>query len=278
MTPKGASRATNRQVVNLRQLRSRSTREAQGRFLIEGFREISAALAAAVPIEEVYFAPELHLGGNEPALLSRAAAAGAALWQVPAGAFEKLSRRDRPEGLMAVSRRLEAGLGRQPPDGAVFLVAEATERPGNLGTMIRTACAFGASGVIVADQRVDPFSRETITASIGTIFSLPLSIATSAETIAWCRSASLRIVAASPSGTVHPADADLTGRMALVMGSEASGVPATWLAAASTVVSVPMAGNADSLNLAVAAGVVLYEALARPSRSRGSAEGGEPLG
>ena len=134
------------------------------------------------------------------------------------------------------------------------------ERPGNLGTIVRSACAAGADALVVADGRTDLFHPETVRGSVGTLFRLALAESTTAETIAWLKAHDLRIVVATPDADRPCWDVDLGGPEAIVVGNERHGVAAAWLDAADETVSVPMPGPADSLNVAVAAGVVLFEA------------------
>jgi len=153
----------------------------------------------------------------------------------------------------------DLSLLRLSPDPLV-LVAEAVERPGNLGTIVRSACAAGADALVVADGRTDLFHPETVRGSVGTLFRLPLATATTRETIDWLHAQQLRTVVATPDADEARWVADLTGPAAVVVGNERYGLSRAWVDAADEAVRVPMPGPADSLNVAVAAGVVMYEA------------------
>ena len=148
----------------------------------------------------------------------------------------------------------------RPPRDPLVLVAEALGRPGNLGTIVRSACAAGADALVVADGRTDLFHPEAVRGSVGTLFRLPVAQSTTAEAIAWLRAQDLRIVVATPVADEPCWAADLTGPTAIVVGNERYGVSRAWVDAADEAVSVPMPGPTDSLNVAVAAGVVLFEA------------------
>jgi TrmH family RNA methyltransferase len=149
----------------------------------------------------------------------------------------------------------------------LLLVVESIEKPGNLGTMLRTAAAVGVSGVVVADPTTDPFNPNVIRASLGLVFTVPLAVTSSSAAIDWLGDASVSIVATSPEASLAHYDADLTGATAIVVGSEQYGLSAAWFDGADQRVTIPMPGAADSLNAATAAAVVLFEALRqRPRR------------
>jgi TrmH family RNA methyltransferase len=176
--------------------------------------------------------------------------------------FRKASYRDRPEGLLAEAPQFDTSLQRIDLTGdPLLLVVESIEKPGNLGTMLRTADAAGCRAVIVCDPATDPFNPNVVRASLGTLFTMPLAIASSTETIEILREAGVRTVATTPDTSQLLYGVDLTGPVALVVGSEQYGLSDTWLAAADRRARIPMAGSADSLNAAMAAGVTLFEAI-----------------
>ena len=245
--------SSNPRLKTIRRLR----RGRDGAFLVEGFRQVSCALEAGVRIRELLLARELWLGTNE-AELGRA---GCDVLELSARSFESISSHVRPDGVAAVVERWSTSLGvlRLPRDPLV-LVAEAVERPGNLGTIVRSACAAGADALVVADGGTDLFHPETVRGSVGTLFRLPLAQCTTAEAIAWLRAQNLRVVVATPHADETCWEADLAQATAIVVGNERYGVSRAWLDTADDTVTVPMPGPADSLNVAVAAGVVLFEA------------------
>lgn len=252
----------NERIKRLVRLRNRRERDRSGEFLVEGYREVRRALEAGVESSELYVCPELYLGGNEPALVGHAEAAGATVIQVAEAPFRKASYRDRPEGLLAVARQFDTSLARIPERAdALLLVAESIEKPGNLGTMLRTAEAAGAQGVIVCDPTTDPFNPNVVRASLGTLFLVPLAIATSEETIAELRRRGVRSLAATPEADTPHYAADLRGPSALVVGSEQLGLSDAWMEEADERVLIPMPGSMDSLNAAMSAGILLFEAV-----------------
>jgi len=249
-------------VKHLVRLRNRRTRDAESRFVIEGYRELSRAVAKRIAIEEIGYCRRLFLGSNEPALLAEAEANGAILVEYAEAPFRKVSYRDRPEGLIAVARQFPTGLEDLPRlDEPLILLVESIEKPGNLGTMLRTADAAGIDAVIVADQTTDPFNPNVVRASIGCLFVVPVAVADSTEAIAWLRRRHVRLIATSPSAEHTHWDTRYSGACAIAVGSEQYGLSSTVLDAADELVRIPMHGDVDSLNAAMAAGVVLYEAL-----------------
>jgi TrmH family RNA methyltransferase len=254
--------AANPRIKALVRLRSRRARDTSGLFPIEGYREVLRAVDAGIEIVEVYVCPPLYLGGNEAALAERAAAAGARVIEVAEVPFRKASYRDRPEGLLALARQFDTTLERlDPGPGPLMLVAESIEKPGNLGTMLRTAEAAGADAVVAADPTTDPFNPNTVRASLGTMFRVPLAVADTPATVTWLRSRGIRILAATPAGATAHWEADMLGPVALVIGSEQYGLSEGWLEAADQQVVIPMPGSVDSLNAAMAAGILLFEAV-----------------
>ena len=242
-------------------LRTRRHRDRSGLFLIEGYRELRRAVDGDVEIVEVFTCPELYLGDNEEGLVERMAAGGAEVVEVSAAPFRKASYRDRPEGLIAVARQFPTGLERiELGDDPLLLVAESIEKPGNLGTMLRTSEAAGAAAVIVCDPTTDPFNPNVVRASLGTLFRVPLAIATTADAVAWLRRHGVHTVATTPGAARPHWETDLTGSVAVVIGSEQYGLSETWLEAADFQALIPMPGSVDSLNAAMAAGIILFEA------------------
>lgn len=255
---------SNPRVKRLVRLRNRRTRDAEGRFLIEGYRELSRAVTAGVDIEEVGYCPELFLGSNEPALLAAAEMAGATLVQYGEAPFRKISYRDRPEGLAALARQFPTGPeDLSLPDEPLILLVESIEKPGNLGTMLRTADAAGVDAVVVSDPTTDPFNPNVVRASIGCLFTVPLVVTSSTEAIEWLRGHNVRLIATTPFANGTHWEADYSGACAIAIGSEQYGLSDALLDASHERVRIPMRGQADSLNAAMAAGIVLYEALRR---------------
>ena len=253
----------NPRVKQVVKWRERRDRDRDQKVLIEGFRALTRALAGGYPVQDVYYCPEWYQGDNEPALLERLAAAGAKLFQVAPEPFARMSYRDRPEGLLGVGPQCHRGLGDLPVRATppFFLVAEQIEKPGNLGTMLRSADAAGVDGLILCDPRTDLFNPNVVRASTGNLFTMPVAEADSAAAIAWLKHRGIAILAASPHAAPLYTSVDMTGGVAVVVGAEQFGLSDQWMQAADTPVRLPMMGAADSLNVATATTLLLYEVL-----------------
>jgi TrmH family RNA methyltransferase len=245
----------------LKAVRRLARRPAPDLVLAEGQRALRCALEAGLRVREVYAAPELFLGEEDAALVQRAKRAGAHVVEVAAAAFRSASGNVRPDGFLALVERPPTALARlRIRRSPLLVVAEAIERGGNLGTIVRTACAAGANALVVANGRTDVFHRDVVRGSVGGVFQLPVAAATSERAIAWLREHDVRVVVATPDGERPYWAPVYRGAIALVVGNERGGVGEPWLRAADETVEIPMSPPADSLNVAVAAGVVLFEA------------------
>jgi RNA methyltransferase, TrmH family len=250
--------STNSRLKAVRRL----ARSGSGDVLVaEGACALRSALSAGARVREIYAAPRLYLGEHDAPLVAEAERLGARVLELETAAFRSIARHARPDGLLALVERPPTSLDRfELPKRPLIVVAVGIERPGNLGTIIRTACAVGAGHVVVADPCTDPFQREVIRGSVGTIFHVPLAVASSRRAIDWLRAHEVRIVAATPAAARAHWDASYDGAVALVFGDERYGLPDGWLDAADETVAIPMTAPADSLNVGVAAGIVLFEA------------------
>jgi RNA methyltransferase, TrmH family len=262
MTARPITSTQNPRVKQLVLLRERRQRDRSGLFVVEGFRELSRAVEAGIDLVSVYHCPSLYLGKNEPSLVRAAVAAGAETVELGEAAFRRASYRDRPEGLMAVARKFDTDFDAIDLSGdPLLLIVESIEKPGNLGTMLRTADAAGVRAVLVCDPTTDPFNPNVIRASLGTLFTVPLGISDTKTATRRLRKAGIHLVAASPKTSRLHWDADYHGGVAVVIGSEQYGLSDAWVRAADESVRIPMIGSADSLNAAAAAAVVLFEAV-----------------
>ncbi len=257
----------NPRVKNLVKLRDRGPRDEQGVFLVEGYRAIARALECGVRPRELYVGRDWFLGTNEEAVIAAARQAGAEVVELGRDAFAKVAYRDRPEGLLAVVLQWRRG----PTDLALsdppfLLVVEAIEKPGNLGTILRSADAAGVDGVILCDPVTDLFNPNVVRSSTGVLFAVPVALTRTDDAVDFLRTRNIRIVATTPAAQQSYTACNLRGPLALVMGSEQFGLGRTWLEASDDRVRIPMAGQADSLNVAMATLVTLFEAV----RQRGA--------
>lgn len=241
-------------------LRDRHARDEAGATLVDGARELSRAIDGGASVVEA-FVDERRLGPAGQALLERLRDARVDL--VPSGpaVIERLAYGSRSEGIVAVVRVPETALDalRLPPDPLVIVV-EGVEKPGNLGAILRSADAAGADAVVAADPVTDLFNPNAVRASLGTIFAVQVASADGDTVRAWLAASRLRVIAARVDGDDVFDGVDLRGPLAIVLGSEAEGLSDAWRAVGMAAVRLPMLGVGDSLNVSVAAAVLLYEA------------------
>ncbi|AFZ68968.1 TrmH family RNA methyltransferase [Deinococcus peraridilitoris] len=247
----------NPEIKALARLKDRRDRERDGYFLIEGTRELSRALQGGVQVERVYLCKELLRPEGHDLLLTLS---GPELLTVSRVAFDKLSVRENPDGLVGIAPLRTWDLPALPQRSLVLVLA-GLEKPGNLGALLRTADAVGVDAVIIAGRGADLHNPNVIRASQGSVFSLPLTVMTDEDALAFLRDRGITLFAVTPEGAQSYWHAELTGSVALVLGTEHSGLDPVWKAAARERLSIPMQGAADSLNVATAGALVLYEAL-----------------
>lgn len=256
------SSAQNPRVKHLKKLRNRRSRDKSRQVLVEGYRELLRAIEFGYPIDEIYCCPELFIGENEPQLIRRGKDAGASVIELTAPLFRKVAYRDRPEGLIGlgpqVHRRLdELVLGKNP----LIVVVEAVEKPGNLGTILRSADATGVDGIIICDACTDLFNPNVVRASTGALFSVPVAEADAESTVGWLSEQGIRTLAATPHTDRLYTEEDMQNPTAIVVGTEQYGLSKFWMEHADRQVRIPMLGRIDSLNVATATTLLLYEAV-----------------
>ncbi|KAF3361966.1 Uncharacterized protein PHSC3_001524 [Chlamydiales bacterium STE3] len=254
----------NPKVKQALQLWERKEREKTNLFLIEGFRELSRAIEGGQKVKWLFFCRDYFLGENEDDLIQQIERTDAEIFSCTKAVFKKLSYRDRPDGLLAVAEQSHLTLGvfkQSLGDNPFIIVAEAIEKPGNLGTILRSADASGVDGVIVCDRCTDIHNPNVVRSSVGTLFTVPVFEATSVGVIRWLKQAGIAIVAATPHAVEEYTDVNLKGPVAIVVGTEQVGLTQNWMDEADIQVRIPMHGIADSLNVATATTLLLYEVL-----------------
>jgi TrmH family RNA methyltransferase len=253
----------NPTVKAVRALHMKKAREETGRFLAEGLKIVTEAVELGRAPRTLLFAAET---AGHPLLrraLTATEAAGGEALEVSRGILAKISRRDNPQTVLAVFDQAFAALGELAPAAAPCWVAlEAVRDPGNLGTIVRTADASGCGAVILVGDCCDPFSVEAVRATMGSIFAVTLVRASAAEFLAWRAGWPGSVV-----GTLLTAATDFRAAAyappsLVLMGNEQAGLTPELAAACDVTVKIPMRGRADSLNLAVATGVMIYAATA----------------
>lgn len=247
----------NRRVVEAVKLAQRKHRQRQGRFAVEGLQLLHMALDAGLTPGEVFYCAEQFAGATAPALLERFAGAGADLLPVSEAVMARLSDRSGPQGIVATFALFETALRDLPLSGReLVLVLDRPQNPGNAGTLVRTADAVGAAAVAVIEPCVDVFDPGVVRASMGSLFNLPVIVSDDvAGLFDWLRAGGLPLAGAD----VAQGRWELApGGLALVLGNEGRGLSDDVRAGIERWVSLPILGRAESLNVAVAGGVLMY--------------------
>lgn len=255
------SSAANPLIKRVRLLGDRRHRRREGAFVVRGIQPVWQAVEAGADIEVLIAAPDL-LRGPVAAMVADSEGRGVRVARLSGELFSRIADRDGPAGLAAIVRKRPASLDELliQPD-SVFVALHEAGNPGNLGTIIRTADATGAAGVILVGASTDPFDPAAVKASMGAIFSVPVATAsTPGEFLGWCRAGGIALAVTSASGSGTFWDTRLPVPLAILLGSEGAGLPADLLAAGDLRLRIPMTGTAESLNLGVATGILLYEA------------------
>ena len=256
----------NPKIKQVIHLRKRKERDERGLYLIEGYRELLRFAEKGGYAEELYYSPELFLGSNEMSLIQRLTGSTTSVYACVPNVFQKISYRDRPDGLLVIAKQkrltlkdLEKNLPKLRPP--FLVIAEAIEKPGNLGTILRSSDASGVDGLIVCDQCTDIFNPNVVRASVGTLFTVPVYEATSEDTLRWLKKENIIIAAATPHGKIEFTLANFSQAIAIAVGTEQLGLSDKWMQGADLQVRIPMQGVADSLNVATATTLLLYEVM-----------------
>lgn len=254
---------SNPKLKRVVKLRTCAAREESGEMIVEGYRECRRALDRGYKPHAIFHCPDFYLKNeNEPQLVEDAAKAGAEVFTCTKTCFTKIAYKERPDGLLMVGPHISIKLAdlKLPPH-ALIIVTEAIEKPGNLGTILRSADAAGAAAVIVCDRTTDIHNPNVVRASTGTMFSVPIVEASSEEALAYLKAHNFSILAATPHAEKLHSEVDLTGNVAIALGAEQYGLTAKWMDGADLRVRIPMLGMADSLNVSAAATILVYEAV-----------------
>ena len=254
---------SNPTVKALRALRDKKHRKAEGKFLAEGLRLLTDARESGHLPEVLVMAQERDPHPLLDALETAVRANSGDILETSPDILAKITGKDNPQAVVGMFNQWCTDLAALDRDRAsLFLVAQALRDPGNLGTMLRTADAVGAGGLILIDEGADPFSVEAVRASMGAVFTVPIAQARWEEFLPWLRQGPGQLVAASLRDAVPYRGAPYAAPCFILIGNESRGLPEDYEAACDLRVTMPMKGRADSLNAAVAAAVLAYEVLA----------------
>ena len=231
-------------------------RKQSGTFLIEGEREISLAIKGGFEMETILFLPELILE-IEANKLTR----NADLIEISKEVYQKLAYRDTTEGILAVAKTKSLELSDlELSENPLILVAEAPEKPGNIGALLRTADAANLDAVIIANPKSDLYNPNIVRSSVGCLFTKQIATGTTDEIIAFLKERKINIYCATLQNSTSYHTQDYTTPTALVVGTEATGLTDEWRTAASQNIIIPMQGEIDSMNVSVAAAILIFEA------------------
>ena len=243
-------------------LRERKARDAAGLTIIDGIREVEAALQAGIVIQKIYMCPELMERKQVSALLTKISKLKIQILETSRPVFEKIAFGERLEGMIALARQPhrsldDLALGPNP----LLIVVEGVEKPGNLGAILRTCDAAGVDGLVVCDGRTDVYNPNVIRASLGAVFSVKTLQSSNEALLSFLKKNNISICAASPQAALPYTKVDFKKPTAVIVGSEHEGLNPFWLRHADGAMKIPMFGKVDSLNLSATAAVVIYEVL-----------------
>jgi TrmH family RNA methyltransferase len=258
--PEQLSSHTNPLVKQIRSLRQRKGRDESGLFLVEGIHHVGEAVAAGWGIETLVYAPDQLTSDFARCLVAEQSGRGVRCAALTPELFSSITEKDNPQGILAILRQRHLGLNNIPIEQFHFGVALVSPQdPGNVGTILRSLDAAGGDGLFLLDGGVDPYHPSSIRASMGTIFWKALVQATFDDFVKWARLNGCQLVGSSAHASVDYRSFK-PGEQALILllGSEQKGLSQEQMAACDETLSMPMKGRASSLNLAVAAGILMY--------------------
>jgi TrmH family RNA methyltransferase len=247
-------------IKRIRRLQERSVRDQQGLHYIEGMRFVARAVQHRVPVEALVVCRPLLAHPFARHLARRFAHAVTPILEVTPSVMSNIALMETSQGIGAVARQCWTPLSAIEPDEAsCWVMLESVRSSGNLGTILRTSEAVGASGLMIPNGTVDPYDPATVRATMGSLFSQRFVRTSPDEFMRWKADRNCTLVGAAPSASVDYQDLDYAGPTVLLLGDERKGLSREWLARCDAVVRIPMSAGTDSLNLSVAASLLLYE-------------------
>jgi len=260
---------SNPLVKRVRSLRDKKHRRAEGLFLAEGLRILTEALDAGYVPDMVWHSPESASHPLVGQLAQATVAAGGEVFVTSPDILSKLSGKENPGAVLGIFKEFSTDLEAIDRSASeIWIVAERLRDPGNLGTILRTGDAVGAGGLILIDDCTDPFSVESVRASMGALFTQKIARATWPEFTAWLRSGPGQLIGTSLNTSTDYQSPLYASPAFLLVGNESQGLPPDYEKACDVLVKMPMLGKADSLNAAVATAVMAYEILNQRRRTK----------
>lgn len=251
----------NPKIKLIQRLKNKRDRDKQGLFLVEGYRECLRAKEANWIFDKIFYSKEHFLGENEFDLIN---SINAPAIEISKGIFSKISYRDRPDGMLGLvhmQKHTEEDLNclLNKKENPYLVIAEAIEKPGNLGSILRSADATGCDGVIVANHCTDIYNPNVVRSSVGTLFTTPVFQLTNEQILPLMKKYGIELLAATPHTEHIYYEVDMTHPIGIIVGTEQIGLSNFWMQQATLQVKIPMLGMADSLNVANATTVLMYE-------------------
>ena len=249
-------------IKDIKALSNKKDRDETKSFMAEGLKLVIDALELGFEIKTLVYAKNVKDKPQVVQCATKTVAHGGLVLEVSEKVLSSITRRDNPQMVVGIfTQRWTSLRDMKPQAGETYIALDRVRDPGNLGTIIRTADAAGASGVILVGESTDPFSMETVRATMGSVFAVPLAKTNVADFLAWKKTAGVSVVATHLAGAVDYRTIDYKKKpVVLLMGNEQSGLPVELAREADALARIPQAGRADSLNLAIATGVMLFEA------------------
>lgn len=231
-----------------------------GAFVLEGQRELEMAIDGGYTIDSIFFYTDLFSLEAVESLLENTDQEPEFV-EISKEVYQKLAYREKTEGVLAIMKTKKHELkDLSLPENPLILVAEAPEKPGNIGALLRTADAANLDAVIIANPKSDLYNPNIIRSSVGCVFTVPIATGNTTEIINFLEERNISIFAASLSAKAAYTKADFTGATALVVGTESTGLSDEWLSKADAQIIIPMEGSIDSMNVSVSAAILIFEA------------------
>ena len=252
----------NPKIKFLNQLKEKSrARKKEGLFVIEGQREIQLAIQGGYNISQLYYCPSI-ISKDKLEEITINLKETPEIFEITLEIYQKLAYRATTEGVLAVAETKNLNLNglTLPSTKPLILVAEAPEKPGNIGALLRTADAAHLDAVIIANPKTDLYNPNIIRSSVGCIFTNNVATGTTEEIIGFLQEKEIHMYGAALQASVNYATQDYTKSTAIVVGTEATGLSSTWLKNTTQNIKIPMGGVIDSMNVSVAAGILIFEA------------------
>lgn len=248
-------------IKDIKALSNKKDRDETKSFMAEGLKLVIDALELGFEIKTLVYAKNVKDKPQVVQVAAKTVARGGLVLEVSEKVLSSITRRDNPQMVVGIFTQRWANLrDLKPKAGETYVALDRVRDPGNLGTIIRTADAAGASGVILVGESTDPFSMETVRATMGSVFAVPLVKTSPADFLAWKKTAGVSVVATHLAGAVDYRTVEYRRKpVVLLMGNEQSGLPDELAREADALARIPQAGRADSLNLAIATGIMLFE-------------------